>query len=101
MNEIKSNKQIYMRERVINVSSCSTIEAVGAVIGQPRLSTHLADDGLILATGLPHQHYIDTGYFAVVEDAPGRLQVLVTQRGKIELARRYLPARTRAGATLQ
>lgn len=97
--ESQTARVFAVRERVIDVSTCSTIDAIGAVIGQPLLGTCLIADGLLMADGLPYQHYIDCDYFAVVEGMPGRLEVLVTQRGKVELARRYLePKRASKGA---
>lgn len=84
------------RARVVDVSTCRTIEKIGATLGHADLRETMIDDGLLLAAdGMPHQHYRDCGYLTVVLSDAGTPEVLVLPEGQVWLARRY-PASKKA-----
>ena len=66
-------------------------------IGQNRLFRQLRADHLLMADNRPYQHYIDRGYFRLVEnvwiDAAKEphptFKTLVTGRGQVYLQRKY------------
>ncbi|HDR8924534.1 TPA: phage antirepressor KilAC domain-containing protein [Burkholderia vietnamiensis] len=66
-------------------------------IGQNRLFRQLRADHLLMADNRPYQHYIDRGYFRMVEsvwidaekESHPTFKTLVTGRGQVYLQRRY------------
>ncbi|ABO60581.1 phage antirepressor KilAC domain-containing protein (plasmid) [Burkholderia vietnamiensis] len=83
------------RARVVDVSTCYTIEKIGATLGHADLRETMIDDGLLMADGMPYQHYRDCEYLTVVMSDAGTSEVLVLPEGQVWLARRY-PATKKA-----
>lgn len=67
-------------------------------IGRNRLFKRMKDDGILMASRMPYQKYVDKGYFSVIEQKPytnskGETRTcfttMVTGAGQVFLARRY------------
>lgn len=86
-------------DKVAEAINCQTIQEVAKIIGtgQNRLFKQLRDGGVLMATNLPYQRFIDDGYFRVVErqynDPRGEshtyTRTLVTGKGLAYIQRRF------------
>ena len=84
---------------VRNTADAITIGDMARVlgIGQNRLFRQLRADHILMADNRPYQHYLDRGYFRVVEnvwidaakEAHPTFKTLVTGRGQVYLQRKY------------
>lgn len=87
---VSRKTRIAVRERVINVDVCCTIEHVAGFLGHAELRERMVSDGLIYADGLPYQHYDDCGYIvATKRDDSKEPDVWVTPDGMSWLYNRY------------
>ncbi|WP_186083696.1 hypothetical protein [Burkholderia gladioli] len=84
--------RLVSRRRVVDVSSCTEVGEMGALLGLPRFIDVLKADGYLDAGGVPAAAHSQAGIFLMVEGLAGRFEVLVTQLGKSLLARRYYRA---------
>jgi hypothetical protein len=82
--------RLAVREQVVNVDNCCTIEYIARFLGHAGLRERMTSDGILQADGVPYQQYLDCGYLAAVErinsDEP---EVFITPWGQSWLYNRY------------
>lgn len=82
--------RVAVRERVISVDNCCTIDYIADYLGHADLRERMVSDGLLQADGLPYQPYLDFGYFVAVEGIDSsEPDVLITPWGMSWLLNRY------------
>lgn len=82
-------RRVAVRERVINVDNCCTIDYIAGFLGHADLNERMVSEDLLQADGLPCQHYLDCGYLVAVEDDERKPEVLVTPWGQSWLLNHY------------
>jgi hypothetical protein len=84
---------VRIEENMVDVTGCVPLAHCCAVmLGVANAVPRLIADGVLAADGLPYKHYLDWGYFALVQGTDGTTETVVTLKGQVWFGKRYQKA---------
>ena len=75
--------------KVVDVSGCLPLDYCANACGVANVVPRLVADGVFADDGLPFQPYLDWEYFALVQGAHGKPEILLTPLGQVWFGKRY------------
>jgi hypothetical protein len=78
--------------QAVDVTGCLPLDHCAGVLSVANIVPRLVAEGVFAEDGLPFQHFLDWGYFALTQGANGMTQILLTPRGQIWFGKRYQKA---------